>query len=498
MEQKGVFRFQDAEETTNLTAEYSYADEWFLQDARELSPEIRQFSLCLSMAAFPNPKEPAHRQYSNVEALVKELGFSDFEINMDYTRTPADFTIGIFAARKKVLFGEDPCIIYILGFRGASYGKEWYGNTIFGEKDVAYGFQIAVKKTLQFLKAYLVTHNTEPEIQKKVLISGYSRAGAIAGLVGVAVSDNETFFGVSNKDIFVYTFEAPRGLPIERNLDYPNIHNTISRMDMVPLIAPEVWGFCRPGKDDTVLPAPGDEEWERLFPAVATTLNMINPAISCTAEHFTPIAIAGSKLAPIKKHEAFHRKKGKLQDWWYEATLGDYFPRFISFMGKKINLSIGNKKITEREAYARYYEEAFALIAKKYLGAEKDQRLLIRGVLLNIMDRAMKPVQKAILYMILRNGKNKVLRKTASKVTSIIISSLLSKKGFVGTEVEMNEMKDSINKMTYYFLYCASCDVLENDFAYLGTLGANIEMLLEAHAPELIYAWIKTKTISGK
>ena len=153
---------------------------------------------------------------------------------------------------------------------------------------------------------------------------------------------------------------------------------------------------------------------------------------------------------------------------------------------------MGENDLSNRVAFARFYEESFALIAQQYLGAEKEQRLLIRSVLLNLLDELMKPVPKTVTYLILRNGKQRLLRRTAAKWTSAIISSLLSRDGFRGTKEELEEMRSSIEKMTCYFLYSASRDVQENDLAFLGTLGANIELLLWAHAPELIYSWLMT------
>ncbi len=493
MKQNGVFRFEDAEETKNLAADYTYADEWFEEDAAILSPQLRGMSLCLCMSAFPNLEEPVDRQSINVEKLMQEIGFQDFRTNEDFRCVPEEYTIGIFAARKDVSIGEESCAIYAVGFRGASYGKEWYGNTKIGEEGIPYGFRIAVEKTLRFLKDYLEYHREDAGRRTILWISGYSRAGTVAGLAGAAITDDAESWGISKRDIHVYTFEAPRSFPVDTRREYPNIHNTISRMDMVPLIAPEVWGFCRPGSDDTILPSPGDPEWEVRFAAVKKRLQQLNPSLDLTAVDFTPVAIAGTGLAPIMRCEKSHRRKGKLAEWWYSANPGEYYPRFIFFMGEKIAPSVGKADLPNRTAFAHFYEESFALIAQKYLGAEKEQRLLIRSVLLKLLDDLMKPVPKTVTYLILRNGKTKLLRKTAAKWTSAIISRLLSKDGFGGTKEELEEMRGSIEKMTYYFLYCASRDVQENDLAFLGTLGANIELLLWAHAPELIYSWLMTE-----
>ncbi len=492
MKINGIFRFEDAEETKNLVAEYTYADEWFEEDAAILSPELRGMSLCLCMSAFPNLDEPVERQSVNVESLLQEIGFWDFETNEDFRCAPEEFTMGIFAAKKEVSLGEESCVIYAVGFRGASYGKEWYGNTKIGEEGIPYGFRIAVDKTRLFLKDYMERHRDGAGRRKILWLSGYSRAGSVAGLTGASITEDAEIWGLSKRDIHVFTFEAPRSFPVDAKKDYPNIHNTISRMDMVPLIAPEVWGFCRPGSDDTILPSPGDPEWKARFPAVKKRLQQLNPSLDLPAAAFTPVAIAGTGLAPVALCEKAHRRKGRLSEWWYSANPGEYYPRFIAFMGKKIAPSVGENDLSNRVAFARFYEESFALIAQQYLGAEKEQRLLIRSVLLNLLDELMKPVPKTVTYLILRNGKQRLLRRTAAKWTSAIISSLLSRDGFRSTKEELEEMRSSIEKMTCYFLYSASRDVQENDLAFLGTLGANIELLLWAHAPELIYSWLMT------
>ena len=159
-------------------------------------------------------------------------------------------------------------------------------------------------------------------------------------------------------------------------------------------------------------------------------------------------------------------------------------------MGSKLAKSVGKPELTDREAYAKYYEKSFGLVAKKYLGNDADQHEMVRGVLEKMIDRGSAPFIRAVMYLILKRGRNRVLRRTASRLTSLIIFRILTNKGFRGSAQELAHMRASIENMTYYFLFCASCDVQENDCAYIGTLGANIERIRGAHAPELIYSWL--------
>ena len=489
MKKTGTFQFEAVDETRNVTGTYKYDDAWFGEDANVLSPELRMLSMCFSLASFPNP-ETKDRRYSNAEAFLAELGFTDVEVNKDFKRTPEEFTIGIVAARKDVTLSGEECTIYTIGFRGASYGREWYGNTIIEENGVPRGFRIALMKTVEFFRDYVYRHAAQEKKRKKVWIAGFSRAGAIASLAGAALTRQPKRWGFSRKDIFVYTFESPRCIPKEMKADYPNIHNTISKVDMVPLISPASWGFIRPGVDDTILPSPGQKEWQDRAEEVRAILKGINPDIVCEEEGFTPLAIAGTQLKPVKDKEDYHRARDKLDAWWYSADLGDYFPHMITYMGSKLAKSVGKPELTDREAYAKYYEKSFGLVAKKYLGNDADQHEMVRGVLEKMINRGSAPFIRAVMYLILKRGRNRVLRRTASRLTSLIIFRILTNKGFRGSAQELAHMRASIENMTYYFLFCASCDVQENDCAYIGTLGANIERIRGAHAPELIYSWL--------
>ena len=492
----GQFQFEAVDEIHNVTGTYIYDDTWFEEDASVLSPRLRLMSMCMSLASFPNP-EDRKRPYSNAESLLMDLGFEDVEVNKDFQRAPEEFTIGVIAARKEVtLHGED-CTIYVIGFRGASYGREWYGNTIIEARGIPIGFRIALDKTVKFLKDYTARHESDHKRRRRKLwITGFSRAGAAAGLAGAAVTRHAASWGYRKEDIFVYTFESPRCMPKELNADCPNIHNTVSKTDMVPLIAPMSWGFERPGVDDTVLPSPRHTAWQERIREVRSVLNSVNPGLESAEEGFTPLAISGTRITPIRENREYHEKRGKLEKWWYEADIGDYFPNFIRFMGSKLSLSVGKPYLTDREAYANYYERSFGIVAKKYLGSDADQHEIVRGVLEDIYRRAALPPIRAVLFVILKRGKNRALRRVASRITAIILFRIMTAKGFRGSRRELAHMRVSIENMVYYFLFCASCDVRENDFAYFGTLGENIGRLRGAHSPELIYSWLFSLYVS--
>ena len=497
MKKTGSFRFEAVDEVHNVSGTYTYDDAWFADDASLLSPMLRMMSMCLSLACFPDP-EDKNRAFSNAEKLLTEMGYRDLEVNEDFRHSPREYTLGVLIARKEVSLQGENCAIYAVGFRGASYGREWYGNTIIEKQGIPVGFRIALHKTMHFLQDYLERHGSKEKERKKLWITGFSRAAAAAGLAGAAATRHAKRWGLRKEDIFVYTYEAPRCMPKELNVAYSNIHNTVSRVDMVPLIAPESWGFIRPGVDDTILPSPKQKEWQDQIKEVRAFLKSLNPAVECEEEGFVPLAISGFQLKPIREAEKYHRKRGKLEEWWYDADIGDYFPLFIRFMGSKLALSVGKTELTDREAYAQYYEKSFAMVAKRYLGSNADQRDLVRGVLAKMLEHGSTPIIRAVFYVILKGGRNRVLRRVASRLSNWTVFRIMTTRGFKGNRKILKRMSAAIENMIYYFLYCASCDVRENDFAFLGTLGANIDRLRGAHAPELIYSWLVSDRYTGE
>ena len=179
------------------------------------------------------------RNATYVTKLYEDVGFTDIAV-ADMLEKPTRDSIGTAIAHKKI--GESEVIA--VAIRGEKYDAEWASNFIVGKEGDAKGFSDSSSKILGRVKAY-ISDNALSDC--KIWIVGYSRAGAIADLMGVYINKNLAEFGISSDDdIYVYAFEPPAA-----SLDgtvYDNIVIVKNKNDIVPLVYPASWGFHTNGR----------------------------------------------------------------------------------------------------------------------------------------------------------------------------------------------------------------------------------------------------------
>ena len=79
----------------------------------------------------------------------------------------------------------------------------------------------------------------------KLWVSGFSRAAAVANIVGADLTDMEL---CPASDIFVYTFATPRVTKRDTG-NYANIFNIIGKQDIITRFSPGDWGYARYGRE---------------------------------------------------------------------------------------------------------------------------------------------------------------------------------------------------------------------------------------------------------
>lgn len=80
----------------------------------------------------------------------------------------------------------------------------------------------------------------------KIWAVGYSRAGAIADLLGVYFNQHLSEFDTSTDDLYIYTFETPAAS--KEDVVYDNIYVVRNINDLIPFVYPEGWGLNTNGK----------------------------------------------------------------------------------------------------------------------------------------------------------------------------------------------------------------------------------------------------------
>ena len=235
-----IFEYEQPITSESIESKYFYSDSYFKESSESENEHLRTFALSLSLAF--NPTNRKDEVTYNLDKMLGELNFNDVEY-YDLDKFDID-TMGTSISHKKLNEKYDLVLIVL---RGAGYGDEWLSNLDLGESGNAKGFDDSSFLVLSRLKDYLKDKKID---DYKLLVAGYSRAGAVSGLVGVHINNSLKEYGIDNDDLYVYTFESPRYA--ESKKIYNNIHNVINKNDIVTYVYPESWGLYYSGVDEDI------------------------------------------------------------------------------------------------------------------------------------------------------------------------------------------------------------------------------------------------------
>lgn len=210
---------------------FTYNDDFFLEDSKEVSKDITLLSYGSSCNNFD--KEHINSYYTQME-------FDNIYLSETYDN-PGPHTINYLMGHKKI---KDYNLVAI-SIRGFDYTQEWVSNLTLGSSGNHQGFENSALLIYDKLKSYIASNSYD---NLKIWITGYSRAGGVSNVLShLIMSKGE--ISVDQSNLFTYTFEAPRGLLKINALEYENVHNFINTADPVPLIAPAQYNIYRCGKD---------------------------------------------------------------------------------------------------------------------------------------------------------------------------------------------------------------------------------------------------------
>lgn len=249
------------------TVEYSYApsggsedatdicyfyDGWFAESAYEYNTHLATAALSLALSSGGSNGADVTEKSRNLVGLLTSLGFTDVAVNEDFKKVPTEHSIGVAVGQKKIEQSGGEATLIAVAPRSSGYGREWADNFTVGTTGKHEGFSASADKVAQFLKEYIAEHHIVGTV--KLLITGYSRGGAVSNLLGGKLVDAPNALGVNipAENVFVYAFAAPRGVPADLNpraAKYGNIHNILLEYDAVPMVAPAAWKFERYGVD---------------------------------------------------------------------------------------------------------------------------------------------------------------------------------------------------------------------------------------------------------
>ena len=199
------------------------------------------FNKELALLSFSAARETGSK--ADAEAFFTgNLHFDTFHAAEDYDSPASPNSIGYVFAHSKI--GENDLIAIMV--RGFDYGAEWASNFRLGRKGNHAGFAAAAEKIYARLLEYTQKHF--PAAKLKFWISGYSRGGGVANVLSHFILSRSDFDSLQ-KNMYVYTFEAPQGLSEDNAMPYPNVFNIVNSADIATYLVPTAYGLYRCGND---------------------------------------------------------------------------------------------------------------------------------------------------------------------------------------------------------------------------------------------------------
>ena len=259
----GAFSYGSSMGDRDARATFHYSDSYFEKSSyayqenvsQPYNPSLATMSLNLQLSAWASPSETDYiRKSRNAKELFDKIGFEQFRANQGFVEKPSRDSIGAVAAQKKIDVHGVEYTLIALAIRGGGYEAEWASNLTLGREGKHQGFAEARDNVLIFLDNYVKEANVQGKV--KLWVTGFSRAGATANLVGGAINNgwrlSQGELGLDN--LYVFCFEPPAGALLSDNVgDYRhnNIINIVNPNDIVTKVAPEIepFGFRRYGID---------------------------------------------------------------------------------------------------------------------------------------------------------------------------------------------------------------------------------------------------------
>lgn len=200
-----------------------------------------------------------------VTDFFKIFGFSDvtnYKIDGSKYKDDHDDSTEIVIGHREVVYKGYKRQVVVVSVRGTNgTNTEWSSNFDVGSDTTQYynatgnnheywlnkshhkGFDVAANRVLEKVNAYLNTHSINGG---SILITGHSRGGSIANLIGKYFEDNTSFTS------YTYTFAAANTTTDENFKNYKSIFNIVNKDDLIPFLPLSGWGFEKYGTTKTI------------------------------------------------------------------------------------------------------------------------------------------------------------------------------------------------------------------------------------------------------
>ena len=581
---EGVLRFgsfgfngdtEHGRDGIDYVAAYYYSDDFFAPSAvnpnatrkvmewRDLeNPSMATLSKAFALAVCSTsentvPVDWTHKS-KNGEQFFADNGFSNVYISPDFNQQTGRDTLGYMIASKPITVWDARTqsnrsfTLIAIGIRGGGYGAEWASNLTIGDSDGPAGSDKSLAGTyrhkgfsdgkdmvLADLDAYLAKNRITGDV--KYWVTGYSRSGAVANLTAGALTDQAKKYHTSMEDIYTYTYEAAAGALASEDPDgtrYPNIHNILNPMDLVPRISPKQFGHARLGVDyrlpfyQNTTAEENTAYYTRMrtvLPEVAAIADIYNANYTGNEDDKTedsvitdsdpekypynrPIEIKSFKIAnllsggftqPVSNAASVIAPDEGLM---YDQFLDQFLDRFVCSRAwdaaylKRDGLGWSSENMTfdplsHEFQYVRVYQRGLRSIAGALFKQPGKGLNSLGGAMDNItsaldLEALWNASGLAAHYALLNLGTrynyhvHEMIEPAVTLVNKIVDAS-----GIFLPE-DLNEVHAAVRIVmpALIWLYCE--DHTRNNGEYLGTLMDNFSTIFVTHIPEMTISWL--------
>jgi len=249
----------------NLKLDYS----WFIAgDNTVYSQDLAKLACVACNACYgTGTAKLLGKTRGNNRGFLIDIGFNDVEFNEIGSTNgyDEDDTSAILIGHKKYTYNNRKYEIIFVAVRGSVTISDWKSNFDIGydcdeyyeetgehpewtNKDHHKGFDVAANRVYNSIEKY-ISKNTDSSCEKVYFVTGHSRGGAIANIIGTYYEDR------NDCKSFTYTIAALSVTTVshEECESYDTILNLINHDDLVTYSNPEEFGgFKRYGQEYTL------------------------------------------------------------------------------------------------------------------------------------------------------------------------------------------------------------------------------------------------------
>lgn len=527
---KGTFSYPSMEEAIkDLDGTFYYTDAYF-KNPGTYNEHLATMSMCMAMSAFNSNVGNDNKngtdyvlKSKNIVKLLSDIGVGRDNIYLSntYTVKPGTGTIGVAIGKKEL--DDEGHILVPIAVRGAGYESEWTSNVTIGNNTEAgehAGFADAANQVFAQVKSYISNYNLEQAVREgkvKFWVTGYSRAGATANLTARRLIDA---YGTNN-EVYAYCMEAPQGALKDYTTgksQYNIIHNCINYNDPVPKVAPSFMNFIRYGEDKIFnKPNTDTSAMKTQLHAVAPdlayddyyaigTINLFMATVDSYLSGKNPNMITVvpgiyvKKDAPTDAGQFTDELISKLKEW----AINDR----SAFTEVKQNIDLRDNTSLEKVSFEKSLQLVMPIVFSKSdkeldelieVASEKANDLsmysIYNGPILGKWQKQNSETKKKWIWdelwykVVETKDGNGISTKLTSKELTDLKTAWPTLLDTVFTFVsEDYNYTDWVNA----WAVPGSYDAVSGGLNVLGTLIYNSSSLMQAHYPEINYAWLRS------